>query len=504
MKKRTQKRVSFLLVLGMLAALLCIPSLAADTSPNEFGIENYVALGDSIAHGLNDNNGTNEDAYGSWEIGYTSRLAKALGLTSESYEAGYGLKYYTSPSEGGFQSWAFPAMRTREILHQVDPDYNYVKDEFADFWLDNGDLPEYLDEIREDVANADLITLNVGSNDVLLAQLRNTGFDMDDPENGLTSSMIVDLVYSKLGMGDAPALPEGVDETALILEFIPRFLVNVMQGYGEFLVNMPKILSAIRDLNPDAQVVVLGIFNPLHYSLSLTDGKLPVSLGEMLDGVMLPMNLALAADCALYSCTYVDVIDAPTDSSLHPNNEGYQQIADKIESRLHARTSYRDIRTVAAESQKAIRWGAITENFTGLSEKVFSPYTAVTRAQFTQALYKMAGEPAVEETVSFWDVSKKAEYYDAVQWAVANGITVGGTKNTFGPGLACTRKEAVTLLYQYEKLQGEDNTAEAYDDVLAWASDLGLSEGISDTSMKLATLCPRHQAVLFLYRYANQ
>ena len=63
--KLHQRRIAFLLVLVMAAALLCVPSLAADrTAPNAFGIRTYVALGDSVATGLNDNNGTNQDAYG--------------------------------------------------------------------------------------------------------------------------------------------------------------------------------------------------------------------------------------------------------------------------------------------------------------------------------------------------------------------------------------------------------------------------------------------------------
>ena len=112
---------------------------------------------------------------------------------------------------------------------------------------------------------------------MLLSQLRITAWELDDPDNGLTSGMIVDLMKSKLGFGDAPTLPEGVDENALVAKFIPRFLANVTKGYNEFLVNMPKILKAIRAQNPTAQIVVLGIFNPVHHSLSLSDGKLPIT-----------------------------------------------------------------------------------------------------------------------------------------------------------------------------------------------------------------------------------
>lgn len=494
----------------MLVCLLAVPSMAADTSaPNDFGIKTYVALGDSIATGLNDNTGTNQDAYGSWENGYTVKLAEKLGLLKgcKNYiPDGYNYHYYTSPNESGFRSWAFPAMRTREILKQVDASYKYEKDDFADLWLDNNELDKTLGDvpamIQSDVSKADLITLNIGSNDVLLSQLRITAWELDDPDNGLTSGMIVDLMKSKLGFGDAPNLPEGTDENKLVAEFIPRFLVNVLKGYNEFLVNIPKILKSLRSQNPDAQIVVLGIFNPLHYSLSLTDGKLPVSLGEMIDGVMLPMNLALAADAALCGCTYVDVVDVTTDGSMHPDNDGYEDIADRIVSRLQAKTSYRDIKLLNGENQTAVKWAS--EIFPGISEKIFSPATFATRAQFVQALYKLQGSQSVVEVKDYLDVSERSAAYDAIQWATASGIASGITKNTFGPDIACSLKQAATFLYQYDQKFAPEGrkSSDGYSDALTWASDKGISKGISKLAMKTGA-ATRAQAVLMLYRYTH-
>ena len=274
MHNRIYRHVAAFLSLVMLIGLLAIPSLAdTNKAPNEYGIEHYVALGDSIATGLNDNTETNEDAYGSWENGYTVKLAEKLNLTAaaETYKPeGYSYDYYTSPNGSGFRSWAFPAMRTLEIRHQVDASYEYERDRFADYWLDNGELNEAIQTeygcdvgelIRQDIKGADLITLNIGSNDVLLSQLRITAWELED-KFGVGSSAIVDLMKSKLGFGDAPTLPEGVDENKLVLEFIPKFLVNVLKGYNQFLQQMPKILKALRDQAPEAQIVVLGIFNP--------------------------------------------------------------------------------------------------------------------------------------------------------------------------------------------------------------------------------------------------
>ena len=262
--KHTKQWIALLLAVVMTAALLSVPAFAK--APNDLGIETYVALGDSIATGLNDNTGTNEDAYGSWANGYTVRLAEKLGLITDEtphyVPDDYNCVYYTSPNDGGFRSWAFPAMRTKEILQQVDPTYEYERDRFADYWLDNGELNEQLGDvpalIQADVKDADLITLNIGSNDVVLAQLRETAWEIED-EVGVGASAIIDLMKSKLGFADAPTLPEGTDENAIVMKFIPLFLKNVMKGYNEFLQNMPRILKALRAQNETAQIVVIGV-----------------------------------------------------------------------------------------------------------------------------------------------------------------------------------------------------------------------------------------------------
>ena len=527
MRTQLQRRLSFLLALVLAAALLCVPSFAAEPpAPNEFGIRNYVALGDSIATGLNDNTGTNQDAYGSWQNGYSTVLADRLGLLdgAESYiPDGYSYPYYTSPNDGGYHSWAFPAMRTREILHQVDASYNYEMDDFAYLWLDNNELNERLGDvnsmIRADVAKADLITLNIGSNDVLLSQLRITAWELDDPDNGLTSGMIVDLMKSKLGFGDAPTLPDGVDENGLVAKFIPRFLANVLKGYNEFISNMPKIIKAIRAQNPDAQIVVLGIFNPLHYSLSLTDGKLPISLGEMLDGLMSPMNAALAMDCALYGCTYVDVVDIPVDGSMHPTNDGYIEIANRILAKLRnakVRTEFTDTQNLSEEFKTAINWAVAADITNGTSETTFSPNETCTRAQIVSFLWRMAGRPAPASAAAYEDVQPDDYFADAVAWASENGITNGTSATKFSPNQTCTRAQIVTFLYRYDqkfnpnanagsgKTDFSDVSPLAYYGVpVAWAVKNGITKGISSALFAPLQPCNRAQAVTFLYRYCN-
>ena len=47
----------------------------------------------------------------------------------------------------------------------------------------------------------------------------------------------------------------------------------------------------------------------------------------------------------------------------------------------------------------------------------------------------------------FTDVKEGKYYYDAVQWAVQNGVTGGVSATLFGVGQTCTRGQIVTFLY---------------------------------------------------------
>ena len=522
--KHTKQWIALLLAVVMTAALLSVPAFAK--APNDLGIETYVALGDSIATGLNDNTGTNEDAYGSWANGYTVRLAEKLGLITDETPSyvpdGYDCVYYTSPNEGGFRSWAFPAMRTKEILQQVDPTYNYERDRFAEYWLDNGELNEQLGDvpalIQADVKDADLITLNIGSNDVVLAQLRETAWEIED-EVGVGASAIIDLMKSKLGFADAPTLPEGTDENAIVMKFIPLFLKNIMKGYNEFLQNMPKILKALRAQNETAQIVVIGVFNPVHYSLSLTDNKLPITLGEMLDGVMTPLNAALANFCMRYRCTYVDVVDEPVDGSMHPTNEGYEDMASRIYAKLKyhpTETGFTDTDALSAEFQNAVNWAVATGVTNGFPDGTFQPDKTCTRAEIVTFLWRMAGEPEAAAPAAFEDVAADAWYAEPVAWAAENGITNGTSATKFSPDQTCTRGQIVTFLYRYDRLvnaeAGETAAASTFRDVspaayygapVTWAVKNGITKGISSVLFAPLQSCNRIQAVTFLFRYAH-
>ena len=84
----------------------------------------------------------------------------------------------------------------------------------------------------------------------------------------------------------------------------------------------------------------------------------------------------------------------------------------------------------------------------GTSPTTFEPNRTCSRAQIVTFIWRAEGSPApTGSTNPFADV-KKSYYYNAVLWAVENGITTGTSKTTFAPDKGCTRAEVVTFLYR--------------------------------------------------------
>ena len=86
----------------------------------------------------------------------------------------------------------------------------------------------------------------------------------------------------------------------------------------------------------------------------------------------------------------------------------------------------------------------------GTSTDTFSPDATCTRAQIVSFLWRFAGKPEADGAANpFRDVSDDQYYYDAVLWAVKDGITAGTSADTFSPEAPCTRAQIVSFLYRY-------------------------------------------------------
>ena len=94
----------------------------------------------------------------------------------------------------------------------------------------------------------------------------------------------------------------------------------------------------------------------------------------------------------------------------------------------------------------AVSW-AVGEKITdGMGNNQFQPNGTLTRAQVVTFLWRLAGSPKTKGVTPFSDLKPGAYYLDAVAWATSVGVTNGVTDTTFAPNAACTRAEAVTFL----------------------------------------------------------
>ena len=157
----------------------------------------------------------------------------------------------------------------------------------------------------------------------------------------------------------------------------------------------------------------------------------------------------------------------------------------------------------------AVKWAVNRGITNGQTTTLFGAEASCTRAQIVTFLWRAAGSPVLQTTKKpFTDLSEDAYYYQAVLWAVEQGITVGTTEKTFDPDQTCTRGEAVTFLHRnagepvvagnhgFQDVNGSDY----YDNAVQWAREKSITSGTTETTFSPNARCTRGQIVTFLYR----
>ena len=97
----------------------------------------------------------------------------------------------------------------------------------------------------------------------------------------------------------------------------------------------------------------------------------------------------------------------------------------------------------------AVQYARANGFFSGTSETTFCPDEICTRGQMAAFMYRHDDKPAVSGAHPFEDVAVNDYYHNAVIWAFGEGITDGTSDNTFSPKNVCTRGQMVTFLYRF-------------------------------------------------------
>ena len=159
--------------------------------------------------------------------------------------------------------------------------------------------------------------------------------------------------------------------------------------------------------------------------------------------------------------------------------------------------------------EDAVDWAVENGITQGTDDTHFSPDGICTRAQAVTFLWRAAGSPEPEtRAMPFTDVPVGSYYYDAVLWAVENGITKGTSDTTFSPNMTCSRAQIVAFLWRSEKspAAGTANpfadvkSTAYYADAVLWAVKEDITKGTTNTTFSPDADCTRAQIVTFLWR----
>ena len=159
--------------------------------------------------------------------------------------------------------------------------------------------------------------------------------------------------------------------------------------------------------------------------------------------------------------------------------------------------------------EDAVDWAVENGITQGTDDTHFAPDGICTRAQAVAFLWRAAGSPKLKtRTMPFTDVPAGSYYYDAVLWAVENGIAKGTSDTTFSPNMTCSRAQIVTFLWRSEKSPAA-GTANPFADVkstayyagaVLWAVKEDITKGTTNTTFSPDADCTRAQIVTFLWR----
>ena len=156
----------------------------------------------------------------------------------------------------------------------------------------------------------------------------------------------------------------------------------------------------------------------------------------------------------------------------------------------------------------------------GRTDASFAPNENLTRSDLVEALYRLAGKPAVNGENPYTDVEDSASYRDAVVWASVQGIAAGKSEGIFDPSGDVKRQEAAKILNLFaarqvnrETLTSREDVISAYPDAadvaswarepMNWAVASGFITGDSSGVLAPKGTATRAQAAVILCRYMD-
>lgn len=342
--KRLTRIISFVLVLttvltcvgaGAFAATASTVTQYGDKDPIT-GKSGYLVFGDSVGRGC----GAREDLIYQEYYNYKgcryitgsfpALVADAVGCEGKKVSPLIGGNT-SSYGQSNFWPICFPGMSLRDVMALLDLDsvegdpyaqyFDYYRDFIYSIYKNPAYEDLYVDNLLKDVR---LITIELGMIDIAYRAMIVANFERGNFDD-----------------------PEAVDPTP---EYLTSVLEHCYEGFEYFKDAYPRLLTHIREVNPDATITIVNSFT-LTANMPLLDGTV-TPLGDALCAIGALMNQYYQKWAKVYGCYYVDISDVETPGNFnnvpimseefksnsrimtHPSPAGYEYIARQILSVL--------------------------------------------------------------------------------------------------------------------------------------------------------------------------
>lgn len=284
---------------------------AAEAAAPEQKPLTYVAIGDSVTAGV----GLDDLKYKIVPSGY-DMTENYTGYSSDCFVA------YVADKLGLDRDHAInlglPAVMTGDLADLIETGAMPAMNQYS------GVQYKSVPELQEYIKQADVITLQVGSNDALIRTIvalgNATNWKSEKLANGMVAGLFRNLSGSNrdlflAGLKDLSLTPA---EVRAVLKLLTSGMDEICtQTYAQTTANLERIVLDIRALNPDAQILLLSYNNPVPLLLSWTKHFKQLNSFEQ--------HLA-----AKYDLTYVPIPRTSTANDGHPTISGHRYIGRQI------------------------------------------------------------------------------------------------------------------------------------------------------------------------------
>lgn len=320
--KHIKRILSMLLVLVMVF-VLCAPALA-DRSYEPY--KYYMCVGDSIAAGCALTKDGSETYYDQETDDYTT-------VYNPDYIY-YGYDYTAVPTayhsivanalDAKLLQYARSGLRAVEFRYFLEGVYNdydttrswgntyFDTDGNGTFTLSDLDAIDAMVNYKEAIKKTDVISVNVGSNDVFTFTLGVVLEEMTGDSDNAALKSIKEFLNNGGSLGAAFGKLIEYCQSALLMPKLAATITSTFaKAYDQFEENYDVVMERIHELNPDITVIAVGVFNPFkHFRLS--DGSI-LDLSGLAAPIVNRINLHLKTLSYKYdNLYYADVVGTET------------------------------------------------------------------------------------------------------------------------------------------------------------------------------------------------